>query len=187
MIAIDCRKKGRVYPRACGGTSRSSDRTGGHHGLSPRLRGNPPLHCPDVHRIGSIPAPAGEPRGQVRYSCDSRVYPAPAGEPPEHIVEVIQNQVYPRACGGTLGALFTYYPTAGLSPRLRGNRTFPSQYITLTWSIPAPAGEPYRLGYCIGCKWVYPRACGGTDTPCRAAMSFIGLSPRLRGNLAGTA
>ena len=51
----------RVYPRVCGGTSlsRSQGRTEG--GLSPRVRGNPPLRGQSPELIRSIPACAGEP------------------------------------------------------------------------------------------------------------------------------
>ena len=71
-------------------------------GLSPRLRGNRELVISSRTRLGSIPAPAGEPviSGLGGFSSG----------------------VYPRACGGTD---IHYVPDAikeGLSPRLRGNR-----------------------------------------------------------------
>ena len=51
----------RVYPRACGGTTRDSYYRGLKVGLSPRVRGN----LPDPAAVGvplrSIPAHAGEP------------------------------------------------------------------------------------------------------------------------------
>ena len=94
--------------------------------------------------------------------------------------------VYPRACGGTASNLDISGQGHGLSPRLRGNH-FPEPVLdSLLGSIPAPAGEPprgpaRRLG-----RPVYPRACGGTlwwsSCPCWRC----GLSPRLRGNRAGT-
>ena len=70
-----------VYPRVCGGTVNSRDRTAMPTGLSPRVRGNLPRRPrrSDVHR--SIPACAGEPRGR----CGST---GPCW-------------VYPRVCGGT--------------------------------------------------------------------------------------
>ena len=53
--------RGRVYPRACGGTGKRSISCSRALGLSPRVRGNPmaPKRC--AISDGSIPARAGEP------------------------------------------------------------------------------------------------------------------------------
>ena len=50
-------------------------------------------------------------------------------------------------------------------------------------SIPACAGEPYRLrkGGCV--YGVYPRVCGGTTPSPHTGWLAMGLSPRVRGNL----
>ena len=49
-------------------------------------------------------------------------------------------------------------------------------------SIPARAGEPCtQCGLAIGCE-VYPRACGGTDVRGQGLLHGWGLSPRVRGN-----
>ena len=50
-------------------------------------------------------------------------------------------------------------------------------------SIPARAGEPIRLMVRARRRWVYPRACGGTETVTSDSASVNGLSPRVRGNL----
>ena len=71
----------RVYPRACGGTEPAPRATLSGWGLSPRLRGNRTKLIPKITKLGSIPAPAGEPAGRWYERF---------GEP-----------VYPRACGGT--------------------------------------------------------------------------------------
>ena len=55
-----CQNK-RVYPRACGGTSKALLRNGTRVGLSPRLRGNRRLTIAESPCTRSIPAPAGEP------------------------------------------------------------------------------------------------------------------------------
>ena len=72
----------RVYPRVCGGTYDGNITNCKELGLSPRVRGNlkQTLSTPADDR--SIPACAGEPRGNGRYR-------APV-------------MVYPRVCGGTL-------------------------------------------------------------------------------------
>ena len=90
-----------VYPRVCGGTPQDDDRAVGLWGLSPRVRGN---HRPgqlDGAVAGSIPACAGEPPPDFRWSY---------GE-----------WIYPRVCGGTPMVRAVLHPGAGLSPRVRGN------------------------------------------------------------------
>ena len=52
--------RGRVYPRACGGTLRFINFTNDLQGLSPRLRGNGVTARIDFRLTGSIPALAGE-------------------------------------------------------------------------------------------------------------------------------
>ena len=115
-------------------------------------------------RAGSIPACAGEPR---RY-LSSRGHP----------------WVYPRVCGGTAAVPKVPDHGGGLSPRVRGNRGAPGTGGAGRRSIPACAGEPSSGRRRVGKRAVYPRVCGGTGTFGTAAMWSIGLSPRVRGNLA---
>ena len=82
-------------------------------------------------------------------------------------------------------ALYTLAETAGLSPRMRGNRIHRSRPFARPGSIPAHAGKPAQGGQTENLARVYPRACGETRTPRRAICSPRGLSPRMRGNLAG--
>ena len=91
-----------VYPRVCGGTSYDSSHTTWHQGLSPRVRGNRRRPASGARPQGSIPACAGEPRGQ-------RIHAA-------------RHRVYPRVCGGTADLPGIVYRKKGLSPRVRGNR-----------------------------------------------------------------
>ena len=91
-----------VYPRACGGTPPDGHPVGVPKGLSPRLRGNRGVGLFNGAGVGSIPAPAGEPRSHTRMG-----YP---------------QGVYPRACGGTCALVTVIAFLKGLSPRLRGNR-----------------------------------------------------------------
>ena len=72
----------RVYPRVCGGTSRTVSPGSVNSGLSPRVRGN---RLPADRRSdpgGSIPACAGEPYTQGSAH--------------------LKKAVYPRVCGGTM-------------------------------------------------------------------------------------
>ncbi len=133
-------------------------------GLSPRLRGNHQFPRALERRIGSIPAPAGEPCGSARAGRARRVYP--------------------RACGGTGGAGNGVWDGRGLSPRLRGNLADHRLRRPVPRSIPAPAGEPRSCWSGRARMWVYPRACGGTKQAVEAVQGRLGLSPRLRGNLA---
>ena len=74
---------------------------------------------------------------------------------------------------------------AGLSPRVRGNRS-PSRSRTQgRGSIPARAGEPGRPSGWRFNSTVYPRACGGTVILFQVLGTNIGLSPRVRGNRGG--
>ena len=154
-----------VYPRACGGTSSITCRSAGRSGLSPRLRGNLRTARYTSPRHRSIPAPAGEP-------CRPGTGATLSG-------------VYPRACGGTRSGYWALCNAAGLSPRLRGNRRLRRRSAPKVRSIPAPAGEPHGQGGEPADGQVYPRACGGTDGCTYRLKPCTGLSPRLRGNLAG--
>ena len=70
----------------------------------------------------------------------------------------------------------------GLSPRVRGNPR--SDVSSRLWerSIPACAGEPQQNAYCDPNDEVYPRVCGGTQSPLLGPFPDPGLSPRVRGN-----
>ena len=132
----------RVYPRVCGGTPVHLHPLYEQEGLSPRVRGNR-RGCPSRRRWRrSIPACAGEPRG--------------GGTGPYF------GGVYPRVCGGTPSASSPRLYGAGLSPRVRGNRVRDSNAGACQRSIPACAGEPFRVITGRRRTWVYPRVCGGT-------------------------
>ena len=151
-----------VYPRVCGGTRRPGRPGPGRRGLSPRVRGN--LVDPNqfAHRLGSIPACAGEPGGAKD---------AAGAEP-----------VYPRVCGGTTPLDITGSGITGLSPRVRGNLIGDDAAQLVYGSIPACAGEPDVRGGAATRIRVYPRVCGGTKALRVPTSAGSGLSPRVRGN-----
>ena len=107
------------------------------------MRGNRRYQAGERLGMGSIPAYAGEPRSARRGRRRFRVYP--------------------RVCGGTPVIAICAGQPAGLSPRMRGNRTSGNAPPISTGSIPAYAGEPV-------CR-----------LPARTYAE--GLSPRMRGNL----
>ena len=155
-----------VYPRAYGGTPNTYNRSTVSNGLSPRVRGNLGTVGAGFNGMRSIPARTGEPT-----SGGDRSVTLP---------------VYPRAYGGTSPTTFPDFEQGqGLSPRVRGNHSLLADQLNLHGSIPARTGEPGHPAR--GCKSrpVYPRAYGGTWPLVTAAPAFIGLSPRVRGNLVG--
>ena len=154
-----------VYPRVCGGTRTRPQAERSVTGLSPRVRGNRLRALRRRRRPRSIPACAGEPFLSIG------AFRLPG--------------VYPRVCGGTLVDRSRAMVDSGLSPRVRGNlRPAGSPRVT-DRSIPACAGEP-KPGPAAGrLSAVYPRVCGGTVHALDAAAFEAGLSPRVRGNLAG--
>ena len=154
-----------VYPRVCGGTTRSWNLATAEGGLSPRVQGNRDVPEPRLANGGSIPACAGEPDRQAA-GCRSR-------------------RVYPRVCGGTSRLARTGEPPTGLSPRVRGNREHHRTHRRSHGSIPACAGEPWVAPQAVAPGRVYPRVCGGTATLRRRRPTLPGLSPRVRGNLPG--
>ena len=151
-----------VYPRECGGTNTQTYVTNQRAGLSPRVRGNRRACMPSEGAKRSIPASAGE---------------------PNHLRAIEKGiEVYPRECGGTSIRQPGKFEGAGLSPRVRGNRTTKPSETRRSGSIPASAGEPdhYENGNYVG--WVYPRECGGTRSGRHLYKYLGGLSPRVRGN-----
>ena len=99
-------RRGRVYPRVCGGTSRGTTGERTRKGLSPRVRGNRLNADRNIQFRRSIPA------------C--------AGEPGTALTPHFRQGVYPRVCGGTRSARGWFPLRGGLSPRVRGNPVKPS-------------------------------------------------------------
>ena len=85
-------------------------------------------------------------------------------------------------CGGTSVGVYDQAAHAGLSPRVRGNRTIRSRGAAWGRSIPACAGEPRRRLKPSPHLSVYPRVCGGTLSRPQPESYYRGLSPRVRGN-----
>ena len=135
-------------------------------GLSPRVRGNRLLRGAPTKSRGSIPASAGKPQIARRLSSGPGVYP--------------------RECGETVQTRLTGAALAGLSPRVRGNRTSHCQHNAKLGSIPASAGKPRAIPAIASIAGVYPRECGETDFSHTAATAATGLSPRVRGNPTAT-
>ena len=87
-------------------------------------------------------------------------------------------------CGGTPNSLWWSGDVTGLSPRVRGNPKPKPATRARHRSIPACAGEPSTSGSSVLSRQVYPRVCGGTRDAGQTEVGLLGLSPRVRGNLA---
>ena len=164
-VRIPRRSTAWVYPRVCGGTQSRPAACHRRYGLSPRVRGNRVQYAGGSRQCGSIPACAGEP---------------PRGGSPDG-----PNKVYPRVCGGTGEIVWKRAYAGGLSPRVRGNLRHFTAPARGRRSIPACAGEPGDKALHDRVNEVYPRVCGGTPVINLLADFGVGLSPRVRGNLAG--
>ena len=152
-----------VYPRVCGATLITEFQEAWMRGLSPRVRGNHCLLCELERYTRSIPACAGQPTYSNMQSNRTRVYP--------------------RVCGATRRDAWPTAPDCGLSPRVRGNRLDGGALLRRSRSIPACAGQPIPVCVRVWLVWVYPRVCGATEVAAIAGLAYVGLSPRVRGNL----
>ena len=155
-------RRGRVYPRRCGGAAVGRAITEGTTGLSPQVRGSRlPVGGRDGHHR-SIPAGAGEP-STLRLPA----------EPVE---------VYPRRCGGATRWTVVDAGGGGLSPQVRGSPFGGRAAHRVLGSIPAGAGEPPPLLSSPRPSGVYPRRCGGASSAPGMSTGRSGLSPQVRGS-----
>ena len=132
-------------------------------GLSPRVRGN--LYPNRVYRN------------------PHRSIPACTGEPNLNASKTNAGTVYPRVYGGTRALGYEIEQGEGLSPHVRGNQPGSNHNNLRYGSIPACTGEPATLLLLTAPHRVYPRVYGGTTYTSFTLTYFIGLSPRVRGNL----
>ena len=118
-------------------------------------------------------------------SPSPRSIPACAGEASTSTLPPSRDAVYPRVCGGSVRTRGARTGDGGLSPRVRGKPTAGRPAASRDRSIPACAGEARGRAGARTLAWVYPRVCGGSGFPIQEAVEFRGLSPRVRGKLAG--
>ena len=93
-------------------------------------------------------------------AVESQSIPACAGEPTGLYAAAITAQVYPRVCGGAQYEALGHDAVLGLSPRVRGSPIRRHIRQMLDRSIPACAGEPFRMPVASRSLTVYPRVCG---------------------------
>ena len=176
----------RVYPRECGGTRASVFPTPCVRGLSPRVRGNPGSEGRGGVPAGSIPASAGEPRKRGPRRRSRRVYPRECGGTLLGRLGIINNLGLSPRVRGNHGLRRAFDQPRGSIPRVRGNPVLGRSLRGCGGSIPASAGEPAPARPTTRQARVYPRECGGTTDGVAPLSSVEGLSPRVRGNPAGT-
>ena len=149
--------------------------------LSPRMRGNPPCSRRSGAPTRSIPAYAGEPCEPTCSPASASVYPRVCGGTPTDPILSAWRSVYPRVCGGTSQECPDARIHERLSPRMRGNRGAAVGVASDAPSIPAYAGEPYRLvteGRRV--KRLSPRM-RGNPMPTAATNPTIGSIPAYAG------
>ena len=132
-------------------------------GLSPRVRGNHTANGDAGITHRTIPARTGEPRPSALLRCSRRDYP--------------------RAYGGTISDSASVDRYGGLSPRVRGNLIVTLRAQGEHGTIPARTGEPFPHDGSFVRPGDYPRAYGGTYGDPSLILAYLGLSPRVRGNL----
>ncbi|KXS37980.1 MAG: hypothetical protein AWU55_1920 [Halomonadaceae bacterium T82-2] len=153
------------YPRACGDRGTGAVQPRQQPGLSPRLRGSVAYRYQLLAGRRVIPAPAGI--GSMSPSSSWNV------------------SGYPRACGDREAPTARKGGGGGLSPRLRGSGLAGQLPHGASRVIPAPAGIGRRVSVSRRCRAGYPRACGDRINSLELLRSMCGLSPRLRGSVAG--
>ena len=151
-----------AYPRANGETPEQLHNRVHPQGLSPRKRGN--------LRAGNAVQPCSGP------------IPAQTGKPHTHYALSSAMWAYPRANGET--SICAARPPAllGLSPRKRGNPSRQSGAAGHSGPIPAQTGKPVAAVNAATERRAYPRANGETVRAAASLSSWVGLSPRKRGN-----
>ena len=186
-----------------GGTFPRASRGRGATGLSPRGRGNRDPTGKMTRNPRSIPAWAGEPYLYRCAQAPSKVYPRVGGgtidstdllsaftglsprgrgNPPAWATDQAIPRSIPAWAGEPRTARLSPVTFRGLSPRGRGNQVPDGEADSIARSIPAWAGEPTESDPDQWVDEVYPRVGGGTVRLVSVRTSFMGLSPRGRGN-----
>ena len=136
----------RDHPRACGEHQSTSRIAESFPGSSPRMRGTPTGTTRVRHRLGIIPAHAGNTCTTPERASSAEDHPRACGEHSKHVS-------YFRFCGGS-------------SPRMRGTPFAPLHDGTIPGIIPAHAGNTTQRTILLTAIRDHPRACGehNTDT-----------------------
>src|SRR5690606_10947982 len=116
-------------------------------------------------------------RGEVSFT------PALTGKTRSSRRRPNQETVHPRACGVHAHTGDAGCQRHGLSPRMLVTHAIPKIAFTVSWFIPAHAGNTSTtVAECLSPS-VHPRACGEHDARHRQVISHSGSSPRMRGTL----
>ena len=162
MMARVCQlKQFGDHPRAGGGDNAGLFTIQISEGPSPRRRGRLGAHHGRERSAGTIPAQAGETTILLAGRGGTRDHPRAGGgdECMEHV-----NDTY-----------------MGPSPRRRGRLATGNWVTPYTGTIPAQAGETFRMGVRPGGPGDHPRAGGGDTLIVEPFMFIQGPSPRRRG------
>ena len=150
-----------VHPRVCGERHPAAGAGRPLSGSSPRVRGT---------RGGGVPLPVS-----------GRFIPACAGNASGSVFRARVEAVHPRVCGERDGAADKGAGATGSSPRVRGTPPVLGRRSQGPRFIPACAGNASSARRLSIREPVHPRVCGERAPDRRAAPSFAGSSPRVRG------
>ena len=171
-----------VYPRECGAAGRSQILSASSMGLSPRVRGSRWAAEPELVRMGSIPASAGQPTPSGTSRFLQRVYPRECGAAENAPGDGGSLIGLSRECGAARRATTAPATPSGLSPRVRGSHRLAVNDKRRPGSIPASAGQPADGNHARNTDAVYPRECGAAYHFLMITLTPRGLSPRVRGS-----
>ena len=111
----------------------------------------------------------------------SGIIPADAGSTPTNGLLALSSMDHPRGCGEHDGNTADTYTGQGLSPRMRGARSQPSQSILFKRIIPADAGTTRPVESGLSHCEDHPRGCGEHGRGYYPDFPKLGSSPRMRG------
>ena len=160
-------------------------RTSSSGRVYPRSRGATPFRQPPPHRVrGLSPLARGNHSRALFFFAVKGSIPARAGQPSFAELAESAERVYPRSRGATGGRDRIDNSVQGLSPLARGNLCSHGLAAWQCGSIPARAGQPGSVAFCLTRCKVYPRSRGATSARIVTMFLVKGLSPLARGNLA---
>ena len=149
------------HPRVCGEHQGLRGARISALGSSPRMRGTPAFAPDSFHRIGIIPAYAGNTKST-----------SPTCRPTKD---------HPRVCGEHFRAAANAFKTGGSSPRMRGTREDSQSLRSADGIIPAYAGNTSSAAFSSAAFRDHPRVCGEHPYRIIPIPEDMGSSPRMRG------
>ena len=150
-------------------------------GPSPLTRGRRDGQRRRAGAGGSIPAHAGPPATRKPAAPWRRVHPRSRGAADEVGAPTSETGVHPRSRGAAGPVFDPLSHSAGPSPLTRGRLELSGTQRHDHGSIPAHAGPPDPLGWCVEGTRVHPRSRGAAWLTRLTGLPRLGPSPLTRG------